>query len=405
MSSLVRNKLLVCVGVALLAGTSTVLAMSDVERQEAIQQRSRTWMKWSREAEKLGAAGDIDKAAEKYQAILQDRASLGLKPSSEQSDLARLWAAHARTKPKAESLYKQMISEREKENGADDLSLIYPLTLYADFLAAEKRLAEAKSIRNRVASIQSKERLMPEKEVRDIGENKTTDAQQKADALLKLAQRFVDRDRHSQAIYCFDACLKLAPTNAEALLGRGEALSRFGKDAQAKEDYDAAIKHDPRLAKAYFLRGIWFENKDSLQSALANFNKVIEINPSDIETLGYRAKLFSRLGKNDAAIADYNRAIAVDPERTWPYVQRAGTYLDMKQYDLAFDDFTALVKRFPQSIDYRQFRAEAYVKAGRYADALPDYDALIKMDPEWKAIVEKRAEIAAKAHAAARKSY
>ena len=64
MSSLFRKKLLVCVGVAFLVGTSTVLAMSDVERQEAIQQRSRTWMKWSREAEKLGAAGDIDKAAD-----------------------------------------------------------------------------------------------------------------------------------------------------------------------------------------------------------------------------------------------------------------------------------------------------------------------------------------------------
>jgi len=400
MSSLFREKILVCAGLALLVSTSAGFGMSEVERQEAIKQRSAVWMKWSKEAEQLKATGDIDKAAQKYESIRDDRASLGLKPSSERADLARLWASNASTKHKAESLYQEMIAESEKENGADDPSLIFPLNLYAEFLTAENRSAEAKSVRDRVASIEAKSDKMPEKEVQAISNNTSTNAQQKSDELLKLARRFAEHNRDEQAAYSFDACLKLTPTRAEALAERGETLARLGKDTQAKKDYDAAITHDPKLTKAYFLRGLWYEGRNNLKAALADFNKAIEINPSDIETLGYRAKLYSRLGKNEEAIVDYDRVIAIDPERTWPYVQRSQTRMDMKQYQLAFDDLTALIKRFPQSIDYRQFRAEAYVKAGRYADALQDYDELIKMDPEWKAIVEKRAEIAAKAQAA-----
>lgn len=372
-------------------------SMSEADRTNAIQEKSAVWMRQSKEAETLVSSGKAKEAVDIYRQILSERKELGLRPSNERIELAKLLAKDSQTKSEAESIYKDMISETESEFGADDFCMSFPLGLYADFLKAEKRIDEEGKIRERMAYVEKHAKSMPEKEVKDILNQSGLSADQKSEKLLELGKLYIKRNRDDRAVYCLDACLKLKASSAEALAERGEANARLAKDAAAKKDYDASIKHDPKIASTFFKRAIWYQNKGNLKLALQDFNESIRLNSKDVEVLGYRAKLLSRLKDNKSALADYDAAIAVDSSKAWPFLQRGQLYIDMGQFQTGIKDLTTLVERYPRNTDYLEFRGSAYEKAGHLKEALSDYDAIIKLNPDLSGIKQRRDEIAAKA--------
>ncbi len=397
------SKYIVLTALCFFMAMTSAFALSESDKQEAIKQGSSKWMKMTREAEVLRSKGQRKEAIAKYKSIIDDRRSLGLKPSSERVELAKV-LCEDKNKTEAEKLYKEMIAEAEKEYGANDPFLIFPLTLYSEFLAAENRPAEATKIKEQVKRLQLKETELPVAEVKAVLANKSKDQNQKAQAMLELAQKFTQRDRDSQAVYCFDAALKLSPKNAQALSDRGEANARLGKDALAKKDYDAAIAANPNNSSAHFRRALWYDGQEKVSQALTDFDAAIKSNDKDIEALGWRGKLYARLGKNDKAVADFTTAIKIDPTTSWPHVQRGLLYQGMNRFPEAIDDFTTLVTRYPQSTDYLELRADALAKSGKISDAIKDLDEVIKLEPEQKSAVKRRAELAKKVKSTGEKS-
>lgn len=395
-----RTIVLLAVSAALIGGLPT-FAMSDADRQQAVQEKSAVWMRESRQAESLRSAGKSSEAIDIYRKILSERKELGLRPSNERVELAKLLASDAKTKAEAESIYKDMISETEAEFGVDDLCMAFPLNLYADFLKSEKRDTEEKQVRERIARAEKLQKSMPEKEVKDIEAQAGLSLEQKGDKLFELGKVYIKRNRDDRAIFCLDACLKQTPKHAEALAERGEAFARLQKDSAAKKDYDAAIKLNPKLAVAFFRRAIWYQGKGNLKAALQDFNEALKINNKDIDVLGYRAKLNSRLGNNKDAIADYDAAIAVDSTKGWPFVQRGQLYIDIGQFQTGIEDFTTLVKRYPRNTDYLEFRASAFEKAGHLKKAIADYDEIIKLNPDLTGIKKRRDDLVSKDRKAA----
>lgn len=376
-------------------------SMSDADRSNAIQEKSAVWMRQSKSAETLASTGKMKEAAEIYRQIVSERKELGLRPSNERIELAKLLSKDPQSKSEAETIYKSMISETESEFGADDFCMSFPLGLYADFLKAEKRTDEESKIRERMAFVEKNAKSMPEKDVNGILNQSKLSAEQKSDKLLELGKLYIKRNRDDRAIFCLNACLRQNPKNAEALSERGEANARLAKDAAAKKDYDASIKLDPKVASTFFRRAIWYQNKGNLKLALQDFNESIKLNSKDIEALGYRAKLLSRLGNNKSALADYDAAISVDSSRGWPYLQRGQLYIDMGQFETGIKDLSTLVDRYPRNTDYLEFRGSAYEKAGHVKEALNDYDAIIKLNPDLTGIKKRRDELAAKVKKAA----
>lgn len=244
-------------------------ALSESDKQEAIKQSSSKWMKLSREAEVLRSKGQPKEAISKYKVIIEERRALGLRPSSERVDMAKA-LCEDKNKPAAENIYKEMIAESEKEYGANDPMSIFPLTLYSEFLASEKRTAEANKLKAQVKRLQQKAIEMPTAEVKALLADMGKDKKQKAQEMFELARTFTDRNRDSQAVYCFDAALRLEPKNAQGLSDRGEANARLGKDALAKKDYDAALAADPNNSSALFRRAIWYEGQQKMPQALAD---------------------------------------------------------------------------------------------------------------------------------------
>lgn len=395
MNSLKRiTNILLAVSVAMNLQTPT-LAMSEADKAEAVQEKSAVWLRQSKKAENLVSSGKQQEAIAIYREILKERNELGLRPSNERIELAKLLAKDSKTKSEAEAIYKDMISETEREFGADDFCMSFPLGLYADFLKSEKRGEEEKKIRDRMVFVEKHSRLMPEAEVKNI--IKESGATDRSEKLFELGKLYIKRNRDDRAIYCLNACLKLKPNYAEALAERGEALERMAKEEAAKKDYDASIKLNPKIASSYFRRGMWYQNKGNLQAALKDFDESIKLNSKDIDVLGYRAKLLERLHNRKSALADYDAAIAIDSTHGWPYVQRGQLYIGMGQFQTGIKDLSTLVERYPKNTDYLEFRASAYEKAGRIKEAISDYDAIIKINPDLTGIKKHRDELAIKA--------
>ena len=61
------------------------------------------------------------------------------------------------------------------------------------------------------------------------------------------------------AIADYDAAIKRAPGNADALRGRGAALLAAKSYAKAADDFDALIRLNPKSAEAYYQRGQAYE--------------------------------------------------------------------------------------------------------------------------------------------------
>lgn len=371
------------------------VAANDTDRQEAIKQCSGKWMKMSREAEKLRAKGERKQAISIYKAIIDERLSLGLMPGSERVELAKA-LSEDKNKAEAEKIYLQMIAEAEQKYGPTDSFMIFPLTSYKDFLAANNRPAEAAKIDKRLKLVQLRQNDLPVAEVKTILATAGQGQKQKVAAIMQLAQKLTDNDRDAKALYCLDAALKLDPKNAQCLSDRGEVHSRLGKESLAKRDYDAAISADANNASAHFRRALMYEGQEKFPQALADFDAALKANPNDMEALGWRAKLYARLGKNDKALADFTAAINIDSTKSWPYVQRGTLYQSMNKLPEAIADFTTLVGRYPQSTDYLELRAEALAKSGKFVEAVRDFDEIIKLDPELKYIVKRRTELARK---------
>ena len=58
------------------------------------------------------------------------------------------------------------------------------------------------------------------------------------------------------AVADFDAALRLAPTMASALYGRGVARLKGGDDAAGKADQAAAIAIEPKIAEEFVRYGV-----------------------------------------------------------------------------------------------------------------------------------------------------
>src|SRR5256885_1888544 len=71
------------------------------------------------------------------------------------------------------------------------------------------------------------------------------------EARRSLASRYDEQERFADAAREYRELVRLAPADARARRGLGDALAATGDAAGAQAEYEAAIKIDPKAARAY----------------------------------------------------------------------------------------------------------------------------------------------------------
>lgn len=348
-------------------------------QEEQVKLSSNKWSVASMKAEKLAQQKNYADAVAIYTDILNQRMTLGLDPLPEYERLAALYEAWGK-KDKAEEMYREMVSSRDKLNeNFDNQTSEYPIEQLAKFLEKNGRANEAKPLRARIAKIERElnatPRFTPIKS--KLG---SPERLKDADAIRQKGERLVKADQQPLALYYFRRATALNPSDAEAWCDLGDTYWFKEMAPQAMLAYQKALKLNPKLSKAYVGRAWLREGIKDYKGALADFEKAYTLNPNDTEAMGDAAKLMDNIGRHKDAVALYTRVIQTNPALYWPYIQRSTAYANLKDYGNAVADMTTLIKRAPEDPDFYEFRSQVYKQMGDKSSAAADLAVMKKLN-------------------------
>jgi lipoprotein NlpI len=130
---------------------------------------------------------------------------------------------------------------------------------------------------------------------------------------------------YDRAIADYDASLRLAPRNVDALFNRGNAWSNKGEHDRAIADYDAAIDVNPKDPAAHGGRAFEWTAKGDYVKALADYDNAIRLDPKAPVSLLARGRVRFYTGDFARAVADLEQSLKLDYNdytALWLYLAR-----------------------------------------------------------------------------------
>lgn len=143
------------------------------------------------------------------------------------------------------------------------------------------------------------------------------DTDEKAEALLKLANAYLKHERYEKAIHAFKRIGKYSASDsytAEVSAGLGSITLAQGDPKQAITYYERAIELGLKTVEIYHSLGIAYMQSRDGENALKQFHRALEIDANLPETLTMLGTLYAAKNKFDEAETHYERAIALAPE-------------------------------------------------------------------------------------------
>ncbi|CAN5433730.1 hypothetical protein BH11PSE7_BH11PSE7_21560 [soil metagenome] len=129
-----------------------------------------------------------------------------------------------------------------------------------------------------------------------------------------LAEYFLDRKRHAEALVMYEALVPLDPRNTRNLLHRGICLEYSYRLEEAAVSYQAALQVMPDYLEAHMNLGslLWrlCDHKGSLRHAL----RAVELRPDNPLTLCILGASLSHLNRLDEAEPNLRRALELQPD-------------------------------------------------------------------------------------------
>jgi tetratricopeptide (TPR) repeat protein len=161
----------------------------------------------------------------------------------------------------------------------------------------------------------------------------------RAETLLKM-------QRYAEALEGFDAVLRLAPRDASAHVGRGQALWRLGKLEQARAAYDQAVAHKQDV-HSLSSRGYFLAHQEDLAGAIADYSQALHIAPESVGPRINRANAYAQRGEFGKALEDYALALRTNENDAAIYRGRGWVYERQGVLELARADYERGLKLSP----------------------------------------------------------
>jgi tetratricopeptide (TPR) repeat protein len=127
-------------------------------------------------------------------------------------------------------------------------------------------------------------------------------------------QMWLQQGDYREAFEDFSQLLRISSRDAEALMGRGMALTALGELDQAVADFTEAIRREPGNASLYGLRGQAYQLQGSPDKAVADYTEVLRLHPNHVPTLVARAAMSVRQRAYLDAWGDLEKGLTLEPE-------------------------------------------------------------------------------------------
>lgn len=281
-----------------------------------------------RKAERLARNGELHRAAEQYQAILDaypgnPRAADGLKSlnlsSLSQADVDGLVLLLNQKKFQDVLRHAEVLASRypgaavlQTLQGAAVAGLGQPDRAIKHYVnAIEIDPASADAYNNLAAALLDLRRY--EEAAKTLA--KAIDLKPDfAIAHNNLGNALRNLGRPMEAIASYEKSIELAPTYAEAHNNLGIAYSSLGMLKEAVESFGSAVTLEPGFVVAQNNMGSALREFGRVAEAVACFENAISLAPQFVEAHNNLGNALSDLGRRDDAVASFARALALNPD-------------------------------------------------------------------------------------------
>jgi serine/threonine protein kinase/tetratricopeptide (TPR) repeat protein len=188
--------------------------------------------------------------------------------------------------------------------------------------------------------------------------------------------------RNSEAVVCYDACVRLHPAFAGAWLNRGLAHLRMFQREKAIEDFDQALRLNPRLVNGYLNRALAWEDMDRYPQAIEDLNRALEIGPCRGQVYIRLARVREKAGDKKGAQREWARCVQSEPADAYDWIARG---LARKDEDPkgALADFDKALALDARCMDALQNKAALLSdKFGKDEEALRILDDAVRYYPD-----------------------
>ena len=238
-------------------------------------------------------------------------------------------------------------------------------------------------------------------------------------AAVRLVEDGSDAERTGrteEAMRCYEAAIRLAPTLARAHLSRGNLLLDGGDVDGALEAYTMARSHDPRYAAAHYNIGNAYARLNRIEAALASYREAIALNAEFADAhvalgnlldgsgaLGdaaasYRRALeirsdyaevhcnlgdvLLRLGRPTEAVVSFSRAVAINPDLAMGHYHLARALREQGDLDAAVASYRQALRIKPDIASASFGLADALSELGRPDEAITAYHEGLAVEPD-----------------------
>lgn len=211
------------------------------------------------------------------------------------------------------------------------------------------------------------------------------------EAIAQIGRTRAMRDDHVGALEAFERALALGPGTAEIWFWKAGALFRLGRDAEAEIAYGKAIELNPLLGGAFEARGQVRLQKRDFARALADFNVARQMLPPSTTLLSGMGLALMAVGRLQEADAAFSEAIQIDPRAARTYHNRALARFAMGQHPAALQDAETALRIDPSLAKVFLLRGMILAKATRHIEAIANITEALRLQPDDPEALRHRA--------------
>jgi Ca-activated chloride channel family protein len=125
---------------------------------------------------------------------------------------------------------------------------------------------------------------------------------QSTDALIRLGNRFYNKQDYDQSLANYERALKKSPGNADAHFNQGDALYRKNDYEKAGASYDDVLQSkadEDTRESAYYNKGVAMIRQKKLDESIDAWKNALRLNPADSEARDNLVKALIEKKKQD----------------------------------------------------------------------------------------------------------
>jgi len=195
-----------------------------------------------------------------------------------------------------------------------------------------------------------------------------------AEALQFLGVLRLQQGRRAEAVALLERALAIAPANLACLNNLGNALHAAGRHADAAARYRAALESSPGNPEILANLGSALAAAGRYEDALAACDAALSAGPRTPRVLVKRAIALSGLDRLEEALVAFDEALSLDPSSAEAHRNRGVVLHALARDGEAISAYRRAIELQPADPEAHWNLGHALLRAGRAAEAWPEYE-------------------------------